>query len=71
MYVRYLTTFALKSLTRITRADHLLELDPEPEWREAFECFDDGDKGIISGQELRKWLNEVGDRMSPEEVRSY
>lgn len=38
--------------------------------REAFECFDDGDTGTIPGAELRKWLKEVGDQMSDEEVRS-
>lgn len=38
------------------------------EMREAFECFDEGDKGVIQGKELRKWLGDVGDRMSQEEV---
>jgi myosin regulatory light chain 12 len=54
---------------QLYRADHLLELDPESDMREAFECFDEGDKGIINGQELRKWLGSVGDRMSDDEAR--
>lgn len=52
----------------LNRAGHLLALDSEQELREAFECFDDGDKGSIPGQDLRKWLKEVGDRMTDEEV---
>lgn len=50
------------------RADHLLALDPESDMRSAFECFDDGDTGTIPAAELRKWLGEVGDRMSDQEV---
>lgn len=49
--------------------EHLLQLDPEAELVEAFECFDDGDTGYVKADEMRKWLRDVGDRMSDEEVR--
>lgn len=49
-------------------SEHLSELDTENDLLEAFACFDEGDKGFISGKELRQWLKEVGDKMSDEEV---
>lgn len=51
-------------------SEHLSELDTENDLLEAFASFDEGDKGFISGQELRQWLKEVGDKMSDEEVRA-
>lgn len=51
-------------------AEHLSEMDTEMDLLEAFSCFDEGDKGWISGKELQKWLKEVGDRMSDQEVSS-
>lgn len=48
--------------------EHLIELDPEPDIIEAFSCFDEGDKGVVSVQEMRKWLGEYGDRMDDREV---
>ncbi|KAG8699647.1 hypothetical protein FRC12_011946 [Ceratobasidium sp. 428] len=51
--------------------EHLLELDPEAELIEAFECFDDGDTGFVKGDEIRKWLRDVGDRMSDDEIERF
>ncbi|POW07576.1 hypothetical protein PSTT_08194 [Puccinia striiformis] len=48
--------------------EKLLELDPESELIEAFECFDEDDKGTTDGKELREWLGTVGDKMSKEEI---
>ena len=50
-------------------SEKLLELDPEDVLLEAFECFDDHDKGANDARELREWLATVGDKMSKEEVR--
>lgn len=50
--------------------EHLLELDPEHDILEAFACFDEGDKGYVDVKEMRKWLSELGDRMSEQEVSS-
>lgn len=49
--------------------EHLCEMDDAETLLEAFECFDDKDEGVIDVAELRKWLGEVGDRMSDHEVR--
>ncbi|POW10820.1 hypothetical protein PSTT_05725 [Puccinia striiformis] len=49
-------------------SEKLLELNPESELIEAFECFDEDDKGTTDGKELREWLGTVGDKMSKEEV---
>ena len=51
--------------------ERLFEFDSEAELVEAFECFDENDNGYIKVDELRKWLNEFGDRMSDKEVGSY
>ena len=48
--------------------ERLFEFDSEAELVEAFECFDENDTGIVKVDEVRKWLKEVGDRMSEEEV---
>jgi len=49
-------------------SEKLLELDPEDVLLEAFECFDDHDKGANDARELREWLATVGDKMSKEEI---
>lgn len=49
-------------------AEHLSEMDTEMDLLEAFASFDENDSGKISGTELRKWLGDVGDKMSEEEV---
>ena len=48
--------------------EHLLELDGEAELIDAFECFDENDEGKVKVEEMRKWLSEVGERMSDAEV---
>lgn len=52
-------------------SERLLELDPEEQLREAFECFDENDMGTVDGKELREWLSTVGDKMTNEEVFSF
>lgn len=44
-------------------------MDEAPTLREAFECFDEKDDGVIDAAELRHWLSSVGDRMTDDEVR--
>ncbi|WRT68386.1 uncharacterized protein IL334_005362 [Kwoniella shivajii] len=48
--------------------EHLIQLDNEQELVDAFACFDEGDKGFVDVKEVRKWLGEMGDRMSEEEI---
>lgn len=48
--------------------ERLFEFDSEAELVEAFECFDENDTGTVKVEEVRKWLGEVGDRMSGDEV---
>ncbi|CAH7689631.1 hypothetical protein BY996DRAFT_6840527 [Phakopsora pachyrhizi] len=50
-------------------SEKLLELDPEDELKEAFECFDEKDSGTLDVKELEEWLSTVGDKMTPEEIR--
>ncbi len=47
--------------------ERLFEFDQEAELIEAFACFDENDSGLVNIDEMRKWLSEVGDRMSEEE----
>lgn len=49
--------------------EHLFEFDTEAELIEAFESFDENDTGFVKGEEMKRWLSEVGERMDPEEVR--
>lgn len=49
--------------------EHLFDFDTEAELIEAFESFDEGDTGFVKCDEIRRWLNEVGERMDQEEVR--
>lgn len=48
--------------------EHLYDFDAEAELLEAFECFDEGDTGLVKGEEMRKWLGDVGERMGDKEV---
>lgn len=50
--------------------EHLYDFDAEPELLEAFESFDEGDKGVVRCDEIRKWLGDVGERMDDGEVRT-
>lgn len=47
---------------------HLLALDAEQDLLEAFASFDDGDKGWVKVDEVRKALREMGDRMDEREA---
>lgn len=49
-------------------SERLFEFDPEVELKEAFECFDEGDTGMVKIDEMRKWMSEVGERMDQNEV---
>jgi myosin regulatory light chain 12 len=50
-------------------SERLFEFDTETELLEAFSSFDEHDSGIVKGEEMRKWLGDVGERMDQEEVR--
>ncbi|KAH7930502.1 EF-hand [Leucogyrophana mollusca] len=50
-------------------SERLFEFDPEADLMEAFECFDEGDTGMVKIDEMRKWMSEVGERMDQREVR--
>jgi len=49
-------------------SERLFEFDTEAELLEAFGCFDENDTGMVKVEEMRKWLSEVGERMSEEEI---
>ncbi|WVR07595.1 hypothetical protein IAU60_004637 [Kwoniella sp. DSM 27419] len=49
-------------------AERLIQLDREEDLVDAFACFDEGDKGWVDVKEMKKWLSEMGDRMSVEEI---
>ncbi|KAG6832538.1 hypothetical protein H0H92_000167 [Tricholoma furcatifolium] len=49
-------------------SERLFEFDTEGELVEAFESFDENDSGMVKVDEMRKWLKEVGERMSDEEI---
>jgi len=49
----------------------LLELDPENEVLEAFECFDEAERGVISASYLRNALEKYGDCMSADEIDAF
>ncbi|KAG6821390.1 hypothetical protein H0H93_014187 [Arthromyces matolae] len=49
-------------------SERLFEFDTEKELVEAFSSFDENDTGIVKVEEMRKWLSEVGDRMTNEEI---
>ena len=48
--------------------ERLFEFDTEAELIEAFECFDENDTGTVKVEEVRKFLGEMGDKMSEAEV---
>lgn len=48
--------------------EHLYDFDTEQELMEAFECFDENDTGMVKSDEMRKWLSDVGEKMSQTEV---
>lgn len=48
--------------------EHLFEFDSEAELIEAFESFDENDTGMVKCEEMRRWLNEVGERMDQDEA---
>ena len=48
--------------------EHLYDFDTEAELLAAFECFDENDTGLVKGDEIRKWLGDVGERMDSAEV---
>lgn len=50
--------------------EHLCDFDTEAELLGAFECFDEGDTGVVKVDEMRKWLVDVGERMDQREVRT-
>lgn len=49
-------------------SERLFEFDTEAELIEAFESFDENDKGTVKVDEMRKWLSEFGERMDMQEV---
>ncbi|KAF5323597.1 hypothetical protein D9611_005706 [Ephemerocybe angulata] len=49
-------------------SERLFEFDTEAELIEAFESFDENDKGTVKVDEMRKWLSEVGERMDMQEI---
>ncbi|KAF9208209.1 Myosin regulatory light polypeptide 9 [Podila verticillata] len=42
--------------------------DPEHEILQAFECFDEGNTGMCSADQLREWMTTMGDRFTDDEV---
>ena len=48
--------------------EHLYDFDAEQELLEAFECFDENDSGVVKGDEMRRWLADVGEKMDQAEV---
>ena len=50
-------------------SERLFEFDTEAELLEAFGSFDENDSGMVSVDEMKKWLSEVGERMDEKEVR--
>lgn len=51
-------------------SERLFEFDTEAELVEAFGSFDEDDSGTVRVDEMRKWLSEVGERMTEQEVRA-
>ncbi|KAH7885983.1 EF-hand [Phlebopus sp. FC_14] len=49
--------------------ERLFHFDPEPDLKEAFECFDEADSGFVNVDEMRKWMSEVGERMDHHQAR--
>jgi myosin regulatory light chain 12 len=51
--------------------EHLFEFDVEAELIGAFECFDEQDTGMVKCDEIRKWMEEAGERMDPHEIDRF
>ena len=49
-------------------SERLFEFDTEAELLEAVGSFDENDSGTVKVEEMRKWLGEIGERMSEQEV---
>ncbi|EIM92251.1 EF-hand [Stereum hirsutum FP-91666 SS1] len=52
-------------------SEHLIDFDTETELIDAFACFDEGDTGMVKGDEIRKWLSDTGDRMDQKEIDRF
>ncbi|KAH7914767.1 hypothetical protein BJ138DRAFT_316075 [Hygrophoropsis aurantiaca] len=52
-------------------SERLFEFDPEADLMEAFECFDEGDTGMVKVEEMRKWMSDVGERMDQREIDKF
>ncbi|KAI6153776.1 EF-hand [Pisolithus tinctorius] len=52
-------------------SERLFEFDPEADLKEAFECFDEGDTGMVKVDEMRKWMGEVGERMDQQQIDKF
>ncbi|KJA25824.1 hypothetical protein HYPSUDRAFT_134257 [Hypholoma sublateritium FD-334 SS-4] len=49
-------------------SERLFEFDTEAELVEAFGSFDEDDSGTVRVEEMRRWLGEVGERMTEVEM---
>ncbi|KIK69373.1 hypothetical protein GYMLUDRAFT_214507 [Collybiopsis luxurians FD-317 M1] len=52
-------------------SERLFEFDTEPELLEAFESFDENDNGTVRVEDMRRWLAELADRMSEQEIDKF
>jgi len=52
-------------------SERLCEFDPEADLTEAFECFDEGDTGLVKADDIRKWMSDVGERMDQQEIDKF
>ncbi|KAJ3733388.1 hypothetical protein DFJ43DRAFT_1153422 [Lentinula guzmanii] len=52
-------------------SERLFEFDTEPELLEAFESFDENDNGTVRVEDMRRWLGELADRMSEQEIDKF
>ncbi|KAF8828539.1 hypothetical protein F5879DRAFT_1009035 [Lentinula edodes] len=52
-------------------SERLFEFDTEPELLVAFESFDENDNGTVKVEDMRRWLAELADRMSEQEIDKF
>ncbi|KAJ3810869.1 hypothetical protein F5876DRAFT_76370 [Lentinula aff. lateritia] len=52
-------------------SERLFEFDTEPELLLAFESFDENDNGTVKVEDMRRWLAELADRMSEQEIDKF
>ncbi|KAJ4490924.1 hypothetical protein J3R30DRAFT_3694815 [Lentinula aciculospora] len=52
-------------------SERLFEFDTEPELLEAFESFDEKDNGTVRVEDMRRWLGELANRMSEQEIDKF